>query len=57
MASGLVRCCSRWRDVAAVVRAGCGAAALGLADAAVERSERLAALLVRFSPCKAVLGA
>lgn len=43
--------------MAAVVRAGCGAAALGLADAAVERSERLAALLVRFSPCKAVLGA
>lgn len=57
MASGLVRCCSRWRDVAAVVRAGSGAAALGLADAAVGSSERLAALLVRFSPCKAVLGA
>lgn len=43
--------------MAAVVRAGSGAAALGLADAAVGSSERLAALLVRFSPCKAVLGA
>ncbi|KAL7961629.1 hypothetical protein V8C34DRAFT_256016 [Trichoderma compactum] len=35
------------------VRAGCYSRAPGLADAAVESSERLAALLVRVSPCKA----
>lgn len=35
------------------VRAGCYSRALGLADAAVESSKRLAALLVRVSPCKA----
>lgn len=43
--AAVVQCC-----LARCVRA---AGALGLADAAVESSERLAALLVRVSPCKA----
>ncbi|PTB56579.1 hypothetical protein M431DRAFT_480242 [Trichoderma harzianum CBS 226.95] len=49
----------RWCAVAGCGCCGClarcvrAAGALGLADAAVESSERLAALLVRVSPCKA----